>query len=117
MHGGRRDDEAVPDGVLEAQFLPDMKDNATRTGVAPVAVARHPGPARPAHQWQASARPAQTSLADAAAGGGFSAPRVRRICRTRPAIAGLNLRLTYDDYVSNGFRDLNSRFISQDADG
>jgi predicted RND superfamily exporter protein len=54
----------------------------------------------------------QTSLADAAAIAGFQPSAFDGFAERVPRLLDAKLRLTYDDYVSHGFRDLIGRFIS-----
>jgi predicted RND superfamily exporter protein len=54
----------------------------------------------------------QSSLADAAATAGFRPGAFDDFAERVPRLLDSSLRLTYDGYVSNGFRDLIGRFIS-----
>ena len=57
----------------------------------------------------------QASLADAALTAGFQPRAFDAFAERVPRLLDSRLRLTYDDYVSNGFRDLISRFVSHDT--
>jgi predicted RND superfamily exporter protein len=57
----------------------------------------------------------QASLADAAVTAGFQPRAFDAFAERVPRLLDSSLRLTYDGYVSNGFRDLISRFISRSA--
>jgi predicted exporter len=61
--------------------------------------------------------PAQVraSLASAAVDAGFQPHAFDAFAERVPRLLDSALRLTYDDYVSNGFRDLVGRFISRSA--
>jgi predicted RND superfamily exporter protein len=57
----------------------------------------------------------QASLAGAALTEGFRPGAFDAFAERVPRLLDSSLRLTYDEYVSNGFRDLVSRFISHSA--
>ena len=58
----------------------------------------------------------QASLANAAVSAGFQPHAFDAFAERIPRLLDSSLRLTYDDYVSNGFRDLISRFVSRTAE-